>query len=380
MDFKTPTKTKVLAIITQSEMGGAQRFLVQMANGLRNDFDFEIATGSDGNDEISASLHDFKIHKIQSLKRNISPIDDIKSLFEIKKLILETRPQSIFLMSSKAGFNGALASYLVPPEIRPKVIYRIGGWTFNDPGNFIKKLIFFGLEFISAPLKDIIIVNNLHDFKQAQRLLISPLRSLKLIYNGLNLKDSDYLPSDIARHNFVGDYKDLVIGCIANFYETKGLDILIEALNNIKNIDFKCVIIGDGNLRPELEAQIRRCDLSDRVILVGKKENAYKYLKAFDIYIQPSRKEGFAWAILEAMNASLPVIATSVGSAPEMIDHGVNGLLAKPCDPVAISKAIESVFKDKELAKTLGNNARITAQSKFSEQKMLEEIKKLLIK
>lgn len=373
-------KPKVLAIITQSEMGGAQRFLVQMANGLRNDFDFEIATGSDGNDEIRASLHDFKIHKIQSLKRNISPIDDIKSLFEIKKLILETRPQSIFLMSSKAGFNGALASYLLPPDIRPKVIYRIGGWTFNDPGSFIKKFIFFGLEFISAPLKDIIIVNNLHDFKQAQRLLISPLRSLKLIYNGLNLKDSDYLPSDIARHNFVGGYKGLVIGCIANFYETKGLDILIEALNNIKNIDFRCIIIGDGNLRSELEAQIRRCDLSDRVILVGKKENAYKYLKAFDIYIQPSRKEGFAWAILEAMNASLPVIATSVGSAPEMIEHDVNGLLVKPCDPVAISKAIESVLEDKELVKTLGNNARITAQSEFSEQKMLEDIKKLLIK
>lgn len=371
-------KPKILVIITQSDFGGAQRFLVQMTDGLKDSFDFVVATGADGGDELDKYLPEYKVIKIKNLKRNISPIADIKSLFAIKELILKERPSKIFLMSSKAGFNGALASLLVPSTIRPKVIYRIGGWAFNDPGSIFKKALFYALEFISAPLKDTIIVNSSHDFKQAQKLFIKPRGELKLIYNGLNLKDSDFLSREEARKALNIESDIFTIGCIANFYETKGLDVLISALNIIKDNDFKCIIIGDGMLREKLERHINALNLETKIILAGKKENAYKYIQAFDVYIQPSRKEGFAWAILEAMSAGLPVIATSVGSAPEIIENAVNGILVESGNSSAIADNIKKLIFDKEFGNKLGSNAHDTATSKFSLPAMLQKIHTLL--
>jgi len=380
MDSSQDKKPKILVIITQSEMGGAQRFLIQMANGLKDDFYFEIATGADGSGEIFSYFKGLPTYTIRSLKRNISPLDDIKSLFEIRDLIIKTRPDKLFLMSSKAGFNGAIAGLLVDKSSRPEVIYRIGGWAFNDPGSIFKKAIYFGLELISAPFKDTIIVNSLHDFKQAKKWHIEPRHNLELVHNGLNLSDSDFFDKEEARRKLGLEASDFVVGCIANFYATKGLDILIDAINLTKDKEIKCVIIGDGELRHDLEDKIKSYNLQDKIILAGKRNDAYKYLKAFDIYISPSRKEGFAWAILEAMNAGLPVIATRVGSAEEMIEDRVNGILVKPNSPRLIAASIKDILLNSDNMKNLGDKARQSAHENFSENAMLNKIKTILNK
>lgn len=380
MDSSQDKKPKILVIITQSEMGGAQRFLIQMANGLKDDFNFEIATGADGSGEIFSYFKGLPTYTIRSLKRNISPLDDIKSLFEIRDLIIKTRPDKLFLMSSKAGFNGAIANILVPRPIRPQTIYRIGGWSFNDPGSIFKKALYFGLEFISAPFKDTIIVNSLHDFKQAKKWHILPRKHLELIHNGLNLSDSDFFDKEEARRKLGLEASDFVVGCIANFYATKGLDILIDAINLTKDKEIKCVIIGDGELRHDLEDKIKNYNLEDRILLTGRKNEAYKYLKAFDIYISPSRKEGFAWAILEAMNAGLPVIATRVGSAEEMIEDGVSGVLVKPNNPKSIADSLKNALSNPDSMRAMGNKAKQSAHENFSENAMLNKIETILNK
>ncbi len=361
---------KILAIITQSELGGAQQFLIQLINNL-GDYNWTLATGSDGRAEIQDHFPNAKLTTVSSLVRNPSPIKDIQSLFEIRDLIINEKPDSLFLLSSKAGFNGSLAALLVPRSIRPRVIYRIGGWTFNDPGSIFKKTFYFLLEWISARWKDIIVVNSLHDFNQAKRWHITPRSEIKLIHNGTALQESNFLPKQKARQALLGNQNgshgehEIWLGTIANFYETKGLDILIDAIAKIHDPHIRCIIIGDGHLRPALEHQIEQLGLTDKVILAGKRNKAYQYLKAFDIYIQPSRKEGFPWAVLEAMAAGLPIIATRVGSIPEMITNNENGLIIEARNPARIAESIRDLISDNTNCENMGKQAYITVQTRF---------------
>src|SRR3989344_4372472 len=126
-------------------MGGAQRFLYNLISRISNHYEILVATGSprrnhtkagsDGGNELADKfkLLNTETVKLEKLKREISPISDIKACFEIKKLIETFKPDTLFLLSSKAGFIGSLATRYLPHTIRPRVIYRIGGWTFNDP-------------------------------------------------------------------------------------------------------------------------------------------------------------------------------------------------------------------------------------------------------
>ena len=111
---------------------------------------------------------------------------------------------------------------------------------------------------------------------------------------------------------------------------------------------------------------------------MGQLPGASAYLKAFDIFVLPSLKEGFPWAVLEAMAASLPVIATSVGAVPEIIVSGQNGIIIQSRNPKALAEAIRSLSSDVTKRHSLGSEGHKTVASKFSLVKMVSEIEALL--
>ncbi|MBI2064956.1 MAG: glycosyltransferase family 4 protein, partial [Candidatus Yanofskybacteria bacterium] len=102
------------------------------------------------------------------------------------------------------------------------------------------------------------------------------------------------------------------------------------------------------------------------------------YLQAFDIFVLPSVKEGFPWALIEAMTARLPVIATRVGAVPEIIKDRQNGIIVEPNKPEQIAKAITEIINSDYLKKELAIQAHQTVLFKFSEDKMVKEIEVLL--
>ena len=395
---KSPRK-RVLFIITQSELGGAQKFLAQLISHLdASRFEAVVATGQDGGKEIKDILpQNTNFVTLKNLHRNPNLFNDIASVFELKKIIKEFRPDTVFLNSSKAGFIGSLAVKLLPKDWpRPKVIYRIGGWTFNDPWPWWKQLVYRLLEKISAPWKDYIIVNNKHDYEQAKKYSIKPRKEVVLIYNGIGPYKLDFLEKDEAKirlyellppsQKHAGFlHADLLIGTIANFYKTKGLEYLIEAFKiltcNLKPVPCTLVVIGDGLERQNLESKIKSQGLGNKIILAGRVPDAYKYLRAFDIFVLPSVKEGFPWALLEAMSAKLPVIATTVGANPEIIENdspNKNGFLVPPRDPQALADAITRLAEDESLRRELGIQAHQTVLHKFDLHKMIEAVEELL--
>lgn len=385
-----PDKKRLLFVITQGEFGGAQRFLYNLIAHLdREKYEMMVASGgSQGNNLLNGIGDNTAYRELASLGREPRPIDDIKAVWELRRLIREFRPDVLFLSSSKAGFVGSLATVFPSRLTGIKVIYRIGGWTFNDPWPRWQKWLWIGLEWLSARWKHIIIVNNRHDLEQARKLRIKPREQVVLIHNGLDIYKMDYLPREEARFRLFEKISrnwgrifqvKTTIGTVANMYPAKGLEHLVDAARDYRDNDnVAFVIIGDGPERKNLEAQINSLGLEHRVILVGSLPDAHKYMTAFDIFVLPSVKEGFPWALLEAMAAKLPVVATQVGAVPEIIEPNKNGLIVDPGQPRQIAEAVNSLIANEHLRQELAIQAHQTVLFKFELHKMIESIEEFL--
>lgn len=341
---------KILYIITQGEMGGAQVYVKSLAEASKGrNWAFNLALGESNDNWLSQGFGSLggRIYPIKHLRREISPLNDFLVILELFKLLHKINPDVIHLNSSKAGVVGSLASlaYRISGK-KTKVIYTAHGWVFNEPMIFFKKLIFLWLEKITSPIKDKIICVSEFDRAVGIKSSIKTANNLVTIHNGIKLPNEYFLSRSEAREK-IGPFPEtaLVIGTIANFYKTKGLEFLIRAFDLLvkdnKEKYLKLAIIGDGEMRQQLEKLIASCGLNDKVALLGRIDQASKYLRAFDIFVMSSVKEGFPYSLLEAQLAGVPVVATKVGGIPEIINDSVNGLLARPKDPIDLTAKMQ---------------------------------------
>src|SRR3989338_1463671 len=367
------TKPKILYLITQSEWGGAQRYIFDLANNLKNDYEITVTAG--GEDELLKEINEIGVRTfpLKNLVREISPAKDILAYFEIKKLAKLIKPDILHLNSSKAGVLGAFAGKHAGVK---KIIYTVHGFSFNEPMAKWKKYLYLLAEKLSAKYKDKIICVSEFDRQTGIKNKIGDQKKLITIHNGVG--QIELLDKNQARQLLNLPPDKIVIGTIANFYPTKGLNYLISAANevikNYPNILFR--LIGFGQLENELRQQIKKLNLENN-FFIGKLLAGNRYLLAFDYYVLPSVKEGFPYAILEAMQTGLPIIATNVGGIPEIIKDGQNGLLVNPADPKSITNAIDYLMKNQGAADRLAKQAKIDVVKNFSLEKMLIETKRV---
>jgi glycosyltransferase involved in cell wall biosynthesis len=182
-----------------------------------------------------------------------------------------------------------------------------------------------------------------------------------VIHNGIDLEEFDRLAEDAPPRDDIPR-----IGIVGQMRRDrqKGYPGIIEAARCIPDARF--CFCGDGHGRPEIEALVHRARLEDRITLVGERRDVPAFLRTLDIYIQPSRWEGFPHAILEAMAAGLPVVATRVGGIPEMVEDGVTGIII-PRDQVrALAEAIRFLLDDPRRARQMGKAGRSRVEKHFT--------------
>ncbi|MBU4223623.1 glycosyltransferase, partial [Patescibacteria group bacterium] len=150
----------------------------------------------------------------------------------------------------------------------------------------------------------------------------------------------------------------------------------------------KGIVIGFGEKYDNLKLKIKKIKLENKIFLIKNLPNAANHLKAFDIFVLPSLKEGLPYVLLEAGLAEIPIIATNVGGAPEIIGPALSrsdlgnlkrsdlketGILVNPANPEQLAEAIKKLIENPELAKALAANARQKILSEFSFEKMLQQ-------
>ncbi len=383
-------KKTILYIITQSELGGAQRYVFDLANNLKDEFKILVAFGEQGEEgELAKNLKKINVnyYVVPHLMRKISLISDIAAFFNLLKLINKIKPDIVHLNSSKVSILGSLAAFLVK-KIKKKnllIIYTAHGWVFNEPLSFIKKVFYEYIEKFTAYFKDKIICVSKFDYQIALEKNIAPQDKLVIIHNGIpKLSFYSREKARLELANLIKKNIDnkLVIGSIGNLYPNKGFEYLIKAAKKIVkyNPDVIFVIIGNGIRREFLENIIAKNGLLGNVFLIGRIKNAWKLLKGFDIYVCSSLKEGLSYTILEAMQAARPIVATDAGGNIELIKDNVSGLLVKARDPNSLSEKIKTFINNPTLRQKLGEMAQNNAQEYFSFKKMIQKTKMLYLK
>jgi glycosyltransferase involved in cell wall biosynthesis len=383
---------KILYIITQSELGGAQKNVLDLACGLKDKYEILVAAGPDGGGDFFRALKENRIKYIQLkfMRRAVKPLSDVLAIFELKKLIKKERPDIIHLHSSKAGFSGSIAAKISGV----KAIYTVHGAVFEAAFSTLARKFYLWLEKLSSRFKDKIICVSENDKKLWLKYDVAPAEKLIMVHNGIDYKNLDFLPKETAREKLLaatlryenplsppftkGGLGRIFIGTIANLYPEKGLPYFIQAATEIlkKYPNLVFMIIGEGPQRPLLEEMIKQNHLQNKFLLAGKVENAPSYLRAFDFFVLPSIKEGFPYTILEAMAAELPIVASYVGGIPEMIENEKNGFLVLPKNPQMLADRIEKILLDDQLTLRFSEKSRQKIAD-FSLEKMIAETEKV---
>ncbi len=400
---------KILYIITKSNWGGAQRYVYDLAIYFSTQANYEVAVALGGNGDLKQKLEEKNIRVIQlaALGRNIKMTDDIRAFFEILKLLHEEKPDIVHLNSTKAGFLGALASFfykLMTNDYRLTTIFTAHGWAFNEPRPWWQKLLIKKMQWLTVLLSDRTIVVSEY-LKKQTRWWPFVSRKISVIYNGV--PELSFLPREEAamyfektcgkllaqgstfsrssfrrrrtllrraRSNLAQSFpQEVRIVTIAELHKNKGLDVAIEALSLLRDKNVTYTIVGGGEERAKLEMLIKWYELEERVLLAGHIDEAYKYLKAFDIFLLPSRTEALAYVLLEAGHAGLPIVATNVGGISEVVEHKKTGLLVPPENPRALAYALRYMIVNHGTCTSAVSEIQDVITDKFSLETMLEK-------
>jgi glycosyltransferase involved in cell wall biosynthesis len=164
------------------------------------------------------------------------------------------------------------------------------------------------------------------------------------------------------------------IGAIGRLETQKGFDILLDAFARIRKErpDAALLLVGEGSVRGELEEAARRLALGDAVRFAGAVPDAGPFLRRFDLFVLPSRWEGFPLTILEAMAAGVPIVATAVDGSVEAIRHGTDGLLVPPENAEALAEAVREALSNPAASRERAEAARKRAETEFSFERMVE--------
>ena len=170
-----------------------------------------------------------------------------------------------------------------------------------------------------------------------------------------------------------------LIGAVGALRAQKAYDVLVQAVARLRedHPDLHVLIAGDGPEKARLEALVSKLGLGDIVFLLGRRLDTPDILAALDVAVCASHFEGSPLAVMEYMEAGLPIVATRVGGVPDLIEDGVHGLLVEPGSPVELAQAIEDLLSDRARASALGARARERRRREFDLDVMVRNVEAL---
>jgi glycosyltransferase involved in cell wall biosynthesis len=172
-----------------------------------------------------------------------------------------------------------------------------------------------------------------------------------------------------------------LIGAVGRLFPEKGYDDLLRAVAVIRQrgLDLRCLILGDGPQEHELREVIAGLGIGEEVLMPGRRSDVPDVIRALDVAILCSRREGSPLAMLEYMAGGVPIVATAVGGVPELITDAVHGLLVKPADPAELADAVQRLLADREFAGRLGAAAQERQRAIYDIDVVVERLAQLFL-
>jgi len=367
---------RLLHIVGDSSFGGAAKIILRLAETMRSEgWQVDLLT-TNAVFQQAAEENGIGTVDLDVIRREIRPLWDLFGLFRLYRFLRREQYTVVHTHTSKAGFVGRLAAWLARV---PVILHTTHGFAFHEGSSRTKRVFYATLERLAAPWCDrVVSVSEFHR-RWALELGICGGDKIMAIPNGIALPEpQSRIPASELRRGWGANKDDLVILSTGRLAPEKGLEDLLEAASLLRRMgqSFRVVLAGDGPLRAQLERLAKDLGVSDHVTFLGYREDIPDLLAACDLVALPSLREGLSIALLEAMAAGKPVVATSIGSNVTVASQAEMALLVPPCDPQALAEAILRCGQDPALRTRLGNNARHVFESRYTEQRMLNAYRK----
>lgn len=286
----------------------------------------------------------------------------LRSVTGLRRLIRRTGAVLLHANGSRAMFYAGLAGR----HPRRPVIWHV---RVADSDGFLDRLM--------LRLASVVVVNSK---AVGHRFAWAPPGKVRCIYNGVDLKRfSPRQPPPLLRAALGLPERARVVASIGRFVAFKGYAHLLEAAALVRaaRADVHWLLVGEGELREDLEAQCRRLGLAPQVHFLGWREDVPDLLALCDLLVLPSLGEHFGRVLIEAMAMARPVVATEAGGVPEIVVHGETGVLVPPAEPKALAEAVLSLLEDPGRAARLGAAGRRRTERDFGLRRHAEAVEHL---
>jgi len=370
-------KVRLLCIITELELGGAQKQLLYTIAHLSENFEIWLVTHDKGILLSDAyEIPGLKLRLIPSLVRPINPLKDLKAFFSLYNFIKKEKFHIVHTHSSKAGILGRWAAKLAGV---PVIFHTIHGFAFYEKQNWVVKNLYISLEKLTAKITSRLIAVSQEIIKKGLKAGIGKPLQYQCIYYAIE-KDKFFQRKDKSLAVKKLGLKGTIIGTISCLKPQKALQDFIKAAFFVKRKfpEANFLIIGDGYLRSQLERFAIKLKLNGSLLFIGWRKDITELLASMEIFVLSSLWEGMPVSILEAMASGLPVVATAVDGVREIVVDKKTGFLVTPGDYRALAQSITNLIEDKALSREIGKNAQeFISKGLFEPQKMLGALNNL---
>ena len=372
-------RLKIAFLLPNLESGGTERHVLSLARRMDpSRFHLSLHTTSGGgalHGEFSALLPVSVLGDPQHGRHfRKSTTEQLRTVGSLIRRFRREKPDILHAYLPAANVMGPVAARLA--GVRRVIVSKRALADYKEGFPLLQKV-----ESLGNRLADVVLVNSdavRRDVERTERHWEGKFRK---IYNGVAPIERWTPDEAMAFRRHEGIPSDaLVAVCVSNFYPYKGHEELVEAAARITpsfpNVVFLLVGRDSGTLEAT-RARVRERGIEGSVRFVGSRTDVPDLLRASDLFVHPSREEGFSNAILEAMAAGLPVVACDVGGNPEAVVDGETGRLVPSRNAAAFASAIAELLADPEKRKAMRKAGRHHATERFSLDRMVGEMESL---
>jgi glycosyltransferase involved in cell wall biosynthesis len=405
---------KVLRIIARLNVGGPARHVVWLTEGLKHaGYETLLVAGvvPPGEDDMSyvAAAADVSPLIVPEMSREIS-LKDALTTWKLFRIMLRERPDIVHTHTAKAGTVGRLAGlmyrWLTPSVLvgkpRPcRFVHTYHGHVFHGYYGQLKSRLFITIEKILARLvtNRIVVVSQQQRREINEKFRVGRAEQFAVIPLGIDLSAYADWPArrPHLRNELKANENDILIGIVGRLTEIKNHRFFLQtvatfkALTAIRSGCVRFVIIGDGHLRGDLEAQARALGLIEEVVFLGTRNDPENFYPALDVVVLTSLNEGTPLTLIEAMANARPVIATGVGGVSDLLGAPAlaarvvqssfticeRGVLVPSGNRDGFAHGLARLIEDKSLRGELGQRGRDYVLQHHSKKRLLSDMKEL---
>jgi glycosyltransferase involved in cell wall biosynthesis len=370
---------RVLRIFSRLNIGGPSVHVILLSAHLRErGYETRLVVGKESGREGNmfglAAEKSVACESLSGLGREIAPLSDLRALLGLRRIMRDWRPAIVHTHTAKAGMLGRVAARL---SRVPAVVHTFHGHVLHGYFSPAKTAFFRRLETRLAGYADALVAVSDEVKNDLVRYGVAPAERIRVIPLGLELAHlAGPLPrGELRRAAEFADDAPLV-GMVGRLVPIKDAPTFLHAARRVRAArpDVRFALVGDGDERLALERLSGEQGLDGALHFAGWRSDLRPVYGDLDVVVNASRNEGTPVALIEAMAAGRPVVATGVGGTPDLLGGGARGQLVPPGDPEALAHAILETVDDPKAAVERARAARAHVLSRHSVERLVRDV------